>query len=109
MVNRNSKSNVSIWGKNTGSLGVKKEPYWDFVEVDNSICPILYNQINLGNNVFHNFLDYGNKNIEKLSVDEDEARNSLLLIDLAIDEKFNLRGENDVSDEGKELSSLKKY
>ena len=68
MVNRNSKSNVSIWEKNTGSLGVKKEPYWDFVEVDNYICPILYNQINLGNNVFHNLLDYGNKNIENFQL-----------------------------------------
>ena len=29
------------------------------------------NQINLGNNVFHNLLDYGNGNIEKLSVDKD--------------------------------------
>ena len=51
------------------SLGVKEESYWDFVEVDNYICRILHNQINLGNNVFHNLLDYGNENIEKLSVD----------------------------------------
>ena len=40
--------------KNAESLRVKEEPYWDFVEVDNYICPILHNQINLGNNVFHN-------------------------------------------------------
>ena len=58
---------------------------WYFVEVENYICPILYNQINLRNNVFHNLLDYDNENIEKLSVDEDKARNSLLLIDSAID------------------------
>ena len=41
--------------KNADSLGVKEEPYWDFVEVDNYIYPILHNQINLGNNVFHNY------------------------------------------------------
>ena len=87
MVNRNSKSNVPIWGGNADSLCVKEEPYWDCVEVDNYICQTLHNQINLGNNVFHNLLDYGNKNIEKLSVDEDKARNSLLLIDSAINEK----------------------
>ena len=46
--------------KNTDSLGVKEEPYLDFVEVDNYIYPILHNQINLGNNVFHYLLDYGN-------------------------------------------------
>ena len=93
--------------KNAESLGVKGEPYWDFVEVDNYICPILHNQINLGNNVFHNLLDYGNENIESLSVDEDKARNSLLMIDSSIEEMINLRDEFDVSNEGKELSSLK--
>ena len=79
----------------------------DFVEVDNYICPILHNQINLGNNIFHNLLDYGNENIEKLSVDEDKAHNSSLMIDSSIDENVNLRDEFGVSDEGKELSSLK--
>ena len=107
MANGNSKSNVPIWGKNDDSLGVKEGPYWDFVEGNNYICPILHNQINLGNNLFHNWLDYGNENIEKYSVDEDKARNSLLLIDSAIDGKINLRDEFDVSDEGKELNSLK--
>ena len=67
----------------------------------------LHNQINLGNNVFHNLLDYGNENIEQLSIDEDKARNSLLMIDSSIDENINLRDEFDISDEGKELSTLK--
>ena len=35
------------YGGNAESLGVKEEPYYDFVEEDNYICPILYNQINL--------------------------------------------------------------
>ena len=47
------------------------------------------------------------KILKKILVDEDKARNSLLLIDSAIDEKINLRDEFDVSDEGKELNSLK--
>ena len=102
MANGNSKSNVPIWGKNDDSLGVKEGPYWDFVEVDNYIYPILHNQINLGNNVFHTLLY-----IENLLVDDDRGRNSLLLIDSAIDKKVNLRYEFDVSDEGKEFSSLK--
>ena len=107
MVNRKSKNNVSIWKKDTENLGVKEEPYWDFVKVDNYICPILHYQINLGNNVFHSLLDYGNENIETLSVDEDKTRNSLLTIDSSIEEMINLRYEFDVSNEGKELSSLK--
>ena len=28
---------------NADSLGVKEYSYWDFVEVDNFICPILHN------------------------------------------------------------------
>ena len=69
------------WCKNDYCLGIKEEPYWDFVQVDNFICPILHKQINLGNNIFHNLLDYGNEYIEKLSVAKDKARNSLLVID----------------------------
>ena len=57
--------------------------------------------------MFANLLDYGNENIESLSVDEDKARNSLLMIDSSIEEITNLREEFDVSNEGKELSSLK--
>ena len=92
---------------NYDCLGVKEYPYWDFVEVGHFIRPILHNQINLGNNVFHNLFNYGNEYIEKLSVGEDIARNSLLLIDSSIEEKVNLRNEFDVSDEGKELNSFK--
>ena len=98
-----SKSNA----KNDDYLGVKEQPYQGFIEVDNFICPILHNQINLGNNVFHNLLDYGNEYIEKLTILEDKARNSLLVIDSSIEEKVLLRDEFDVSDEGKELNSLK--
>ena len=75
--------------------------------IENYICPILHNQINLGNNVFHNLLDYGNINIEKLSVDEDKACNSLLMIDSSIDKQINYRNEFDISDEGKEPNTLK--
>ena len=50
--------------KNAENLGVKEEPYWDFVEVDNYIWPIFHNQINVGNNVFHHLLYYSNENIE---------------------------------------------
>ena len=88
---RNFKSNVPIQFKNTDSLGVKEEPYWDFVEVDNFICPILHNQINLGNNIFQNLLDYGNEYTEKLSVEEDIARKSLVVINSSIHETIKLR------------------
>ena len=76
-------------------------------QVEIFCCPILHNQINLWNNVIHNLLYYGNEYIEKLSVDEDKARNSLLLIDSSINENINLIEEFDVSDKVKTLNSLK--
>ena len=42
------------------------------------------------------FLDYGNEYIEKLSVEEDIARNSLIVIDSSIHEKVKLREEFDI-------------
>ena len=57
--------------------------------MDNYIFQIFHNQINLGNNVFHNLLDYGNECIENNSLNEDKARNSLLVIDSSINEKIN--------------------
>lgn len=46
---------------------MKEEPIWNVILVDKYICPILYNQINLGYNVLYNLLDYGNKCIGKNS------------------------------------------
>ena len=57
--------------------------------------------------IFHNLLDYDNEYIEKVSVDEDKDRNSLLLIDSSINEKINLRESFDVPNVWKELNSLK--
>ena len=60
--------------RNTDHLGVKEEPYSDFVEVDKNIHPILHTQINLGNNTFHNLLNYGNEYIEQILFQEDMTR-----------------------------------
>ena len=60
-------------------------------EVNKYICPVLRNQINLGNNVLYDLCDYGNECIEKLITNEQIARNSLSLIDTSINEKVILR------------------
>ena len=41
-------------------IGIKEAPIWEFVELDNYICPVPHSQINLGNNVLYNLFDYGN-------------------------------------------------
>ena len=93
----NSESNITI-RKNAERLGVKEKPYLDFIKVDKFICPILQNQINLENNVFHNLLDYSNKYTEKLSVEGDIVYNYLIVIDSLIHERINLREEFDISE-----------
>ena len=40
---RNFESNVAIRG-DSEYLVVKEEPYYNFVKLDNYICPILHNQ-----------------------------------------------------------------
>ena len=66
------------------------------------MCPVLHNQINLGNNVLYNLLDYGNEYIENLTSTEIMARNSLSVIDASINEKIILRQE--LSEDGKKTS-----
>ena len=80
-------------------LGVREAPIWEFVEVDKYICPVFHNQINLGNNVLYNLIDYGNECIEKITTNKQVTRNSLSLIDTYINEKIILRQEFDTSEE----------
>ena len=94
----------------TGSvrLGIKEAPIWEFVEVDNYICPNLHNQINSSNNILYNLLDYGNEYIKMSSTKEQVARSSLSVIDASINEKIILRQDFDISEDGKRLNNLKK-
>ena len=56
---------ISHRGKrNAECLGVKEEPYWTIMKLNKYRCPILDNQINLGDTVFHNLLEYSNEYIE---------------------------------------------
>ena len=90
---------------NAECLGVQEWSYWNFFEVDKYICPILHNQINLGNYIFHNLLNWSNEYIKNLPLEEDMARYSLLMIDSSIDENIKLRKYFDIFEEGKELIS----
>ena len=85
--------------KNDECLGVKETPYWNFVEINKFICLILPNQINLGNNFFHNLSDYSNEYIEILSVKQNMARNSFLMVDSSIHEKVKLIEDFDISEQ----------
>ena len=83
------------------STWCKKVPIWEFIEVDEYICLVLNNQINLVNNVIYNLLDYGNEFIEKLTSKKIIARNYLLVIDASINEKIILWHDSNISEDGK--------
>ena len=83
------------------STWCKKVPIWEFVEVDEYICLVLNNQINLVNNVIYNLLDYGNEFIEKLTSKKIIARNYLLVIDASINETIILWHDSNISEDGK--------
>ena len=72
-------------------LGLKEAPIWEFVELHHYICPVLHNQITLGNNILYNLLVYGNEFIEMLSSNKISTRNLLLVIDATSDENIALR------------------
>ena len=88
-------------------LGVISALIWEFVQVDKYICPILHNQLNLGNNVLYYLLEYGNGFIEQITSKEQGARNSLSLIGDYIIEMIILRQDFEISEDGKRLKVFK--
>ena len=73
------------------------------------MCLILPNQINLGNNVLYNLLDYGNKYFKEISTKEHVARNSLLIIDDSMNEIIILRQDFDAFEDNKRFYINNKY
>ena len=61
----------------------------------------------MGNNVLYNLFDYGNEYNENISTKEQVARNSLSVIDTPINERFILRQDFDIFEDGKRLNNLK--
>ena len=101
MDNKWFKISFNIKFNKISSTWCKKVPIWEFVEVDEYICLVLNNQINLGNNVIYNLLDYENEFIEKLTSKKIIARNYLLVIDASINEKIILWHDSNISEDGK--------
>ena len=85
------------------TLGVKEDPYWEFVHLDHYILLIHHNVINLGYNILYNLLDYGNDKIDNKSIEEEIVRNSLHLIDSLIVDKVKLKLDFDISVEGEKF------
>ena len=91
MDNKWFKISFNIKFNKISSTWCKKVPIWEFVEVDEYICLVLNNQINLGNNVIYNLLDYGNEFIEKITTQQQVARNYVSVIDAFVNEMIALR------------------
>ena len=65
------------------------------------MCTVIHNQINLGNNVLYNLLDYENKFIERLTSKEMIARDSLSVSDASIIKQIIRRHDFDISEDEK--------
>ena len=59
--------------------------------------------------IYYNLLNYGNNKIEKISIKENNVRNSLYGIDSSIDDKVKFRFDFFMSIEFKELLRLKEF
>ena len=83
-------------------LSLKEAPIWEFVEADKFICPVLHNQITLGNNVLYTLLDYGNEFIENIPSKEIIECNTLSVIDTSVNKNIVLRQHFDLSEDRKD-------
>ena len=69
--------NVSTNKAGSKKIGVKDENIWNLVQVDKYICLTFRNEINLGNTMLYNLLDYGNELTEIILREEEIACNIL--------------------------------
>ena len=92
--------------KGVARKGVKENPFYDAtIEVKDYITPILHLQIGLGNDIFCHLLDWIDRDVEKISSDEQLTRDTLAAMDDIIGAKVLERTDFDSSDAGQALKS----
>ena len=87
--------------------GVKKEPWWPFLNIKHFMCPLLHIEIGIGNNLLDRFCHVVNAFIEKMSMEEVELARKLNKYNSNIHDAVKERNEFDKSSEGTHLKSLK--
>ena len=87
--------------------GVKKEPWWPFLNINHFMVPLLHVEIGIGNNLLDRFCHIINAFIEKLSTEEIKLIRALGTYKNIINKTVKDRKAFDLSPAGTQLESLK--
>eukprot|EP00956_Cyclotella_meneghiniana_P036251 scaffold123208_cov22-Cyclotella_meneghiniana.AAC.1 len=94
-------------GKKTTSVeGCKEKAWWQMIPLENYLVPLLHTLIGIGNDVFDNFRDIINRDIECLDPKEIVTRQKVVACENQIQADVSRRDEWDNSAKGKQLKSL---
>ena len=77
--------------------GVKEPAWWQFITLKNYLVPLLYELTGIGNDVYDNFKDVVNEDIERLDPKEITTRRKVLLCERAIKYGVAKRADWDAS------------
>ncbi len=84
-------------------LRVKKEPWWQFISLEDLCVPLLHALIGIGNQVLAKFCDVVNEYFESRSANELNTWNVILIIQQILEEKTTERKVWDQSVDGRKL------
>ena len=87
--------------------GVKENPYFD-IAVWYYCIPHLHLQIGLGNDATNHFLDWINREVEKISPEEQASRDSIVAFQTMITSKTADRQAFDTSEDGRKLKATQR-
>jgi len=88
-------------------LGVKEQPWWDFIPLDHYIVPLLHCNIGVGDLILSKFRSIVSEKIEYLSPEETSTRTAKENMEGTIEALQAQRNAFHESAEGKELQRLK--
>jgi hypothetical protein len=87
-------------------LGVKKEPWWQFIPLENYVVPLLHMLIGIGNQMLARFCNIVNEYVERLSPKEVNTQCKIQILQQIIKEKTTERKAWDQTDESKKHKPL---
>ena len=86
--------------------GVKQPPWWDFIELENFVVPLLHTLIGIGNDLLESFREWVNEEIENWNQQEYRTRKAISTAEHKIIDELAARDEWDASPDGRRLLSL---
>jgi hypothetical protein len=88
--------------------GCKERAWWQMIPLDHFLVPLLHTLIGIGNDIYNNFCDIVNRDIEQLVQQEVQTRDKVVVCEAKIAEDVMHRNVWDASPKGKELDSIKR-